>query len=78
MWVHSAFAYGDFPDPFKMYRGKDCVGGKFVEHIEDEVKRLYETFPQQPTTELTDVMKREHEVAEKVVFKSLMILIIER
>ena len=23
--VHSTFAYGDVPDPLKMYRGKDCV-----------------------------------------------------
>ena len=42
--VHSTFAYGDVPDPLKMYRGKDCVE-KFVEYIEDEVKRLYATFP---------------------------------
>ena len=45
--VHSTFAYGDVPDPLKMYRGKDCVE-KFVEYIEDEVKRLYATFPQKP------------------------------
>ena len=38
---------------------------KFVEHIEEEVKRLYATFPQQPMTELTDVLKREQEAAEK-------------
>ena len=44
--VHSTFAYEDFLDPLKMYRTKDCVE-KFVEHIEDEVKWLYETFPQQ-------------------------------
>ena len=61
--VYSKFAYGDVPDPLKLYRGKDCVE-KFVEHIEVEVKRLYETYPQQPMTELTDVLKREHEVAE--------------
>ena len=30
---------------------KDCVG-KVTEHIEDEVKPLHATFPQQPTTEL--------------------------
>ena len=30
--VHSTFAHGDDPDPFKMYRGKDCVE-KFVEFI---------------------------------------------
>ena len=58
------FAYGDVPDPLKMYRGKDCVE-KFIEHIEDEVKRLYAAFPQQPMIELTDVLKREHETAKK-------------
>ena len=62
--VHSTFVYGDVPDPLKMYLGKDCVE-KFVEYIEEEVKRLYETFPRQPMTRLTDVQKREHEAAEK-------------
>ena len=38
---------------------------KFVEYIEEEVKRLYETFPRQPMTKLTDVQKREYEAAEK-------------
>ena len=42
--VHSTFAYGDVPDPLKMYQGKDFVE-KFVEYIEEEVKRLYSTFP---------------------------------
>ena len=62
--VHSTFAYGDFPDPLKMYRGKDCVE-KFVEYREKEVKRLYETFIWQPMTKLTGMMKRKHEAAEK-------------
>ena len=62
--VHSTFDYGDMSDPLKMYRAKDCVE-KFVEHIEEEVKRLYVTFTQQPVIELTDVLKREHEAAEK-------------
>ena len=56
--VHSAFAYGDASDPLKVYRGKDCVEN-FVEHIEEEIKRLYSTFPQQPMIELTNVLKRE-------------------
>ena len=43
--VHSTFTYGDFLDSLQMCRGRDCVE-KFVEHIEDEVKKLYETFPQ--------------------------------
>ena len=38
---------------------------KFVEYIEEEVKQLYATFPQQPMTGLTKVLKREHEAAEK-------------
>ena len=70
--VHSTFAYGDVSDPLKMYRGKDCVE-KIVEYIEEEVKRLHETFPRQPMTKLTDVLKREHEAAEKchICFKEL-------
>ena len=47
-----------------MYRVKDCVE-KFLEYIEEEVKWLHETFPWQPMTKLTDVLKREHEAAEK-------------
>ena len=62
--IHSTFAYGDVPDPFKMDRGKDCVE-KFVQYIEEEVKRQYETFPWQPMTKLPDVLNREHEAAEK-------------
>ena len=62
--VHSTIDYGDVPDPLKIYRAKDCVE-KFVEHIEEEVKRLYVTFTQQPVIELTDVLKTEHEAAEK-------------
>ena len=61
---HHTFAYGDVPDPLRMYRGKDCVD-KFVEYIEEEAKRLYATFPQKPMIELTNELKREHEAAEK-------------
>ena len=43
---HSTFAYGNVPNPLKMYRGKDCEE-KFIEYIEEEVKRLYATFTQQ-------------------------------
>ena len=38
---------------------------KFVRYIEKEVKRLYATFPLQPMTKLTDVLKREREATEK-------------
>ena len=77
MCAQSTFAYGDIPDPLKMYSVKDCVE-KLVEHNEYELKPLYKTLPQQPMTELTDVMKREHEAAEKLVIKTLMILRKER
>ena len=50
--VHSVFAYGDVPNLLKMNRDKDCVE-KFVEYLEEEVRRLYATFPQQSMTELT-------------------------
>ena len=38
--IYRLFAYGDVLDPRKICHGKDFVG-KFVEHMEDEVKRLY-------------------------------------
>ena len=47
-----------------MYQDKDCVE-EFVEYIEEEVKWLYATFPQQPMTELTDALKRKHKASEK-------------
>ena len=53
--VHSTFAYGDVPDPLKIYRGKDCVE-KFIEYLDEEVKRLYSIFPQQSMIGLTDTL----------------------
>ena len=47
-----------------MYRGEDYVE-KFVEYIEEKLKRLFETFPRQPMTKLNDMLKREHERAEE-------------
>ena len=40
--MYRLFAYGDVLDPWKICHGKDGVG-KFVEHIEDEIKWLYAT-----------------------------------
>ena len=62
--VHSTFSYGDVSGALKINRGKDCVE-KFVKYTEEEVQRLYKTLPRQPMTKLTDVLKREHEAAEK-------------
>ena len=61
--VLSKFAYGDVPDPMTAYRGEDCVE-KFVDHLEREVNRLYETFPQQPMVDLTDAQNAEYKEAE--------------
>ena len=47
-----------------MYGGKGCAE-KFVEDIEDEVKWLYATFPQQTMTKLTDILEKELEAADK-------------
>lgn len=56
-----------------MYHDKDCVE-KFPERNDDKIKQLYPLFLQQPITELTDVLKREHEAAEKchICLKSLL------
>ena len=62
--VHSTFAHGHGPDLLRIYRGKDCVE-RFAEYIEEKVKRLYKTFPRQPMTKFTDVLKREHKATEK-------------
>ncbi|XP_057305273.1 uncharacterized protein LOC130642205 [Hydractinia symbiolongicarpus] len=56
------FAYGEVPDPLTVYRGKDCVT-RFVNHLEDEVKRLYSTYPQQDMLPLSEVLKKEHDSA---------------
>ena len=42
-----------------MYDDRDSVG-EFVKHIEDEVYWLHAPFPQQPMTQLTDVLERKH------------------
>ncbi|XP_057290793.1 uncharacterized protein LOC130613470 [Hydractinia symbiolongicarpus] len=60
--TYSTFAYGNVPDPLTVYRGEDCVT-RFVNHLEDEVKRLYNTYPQQDMKPLTEVLKREHDEA---------------
>ena len=49
-FVHITMAHRDVLDPMK-----------FVEHFEDEVKRLHATFPQQSMIELTNVFKNEQE-----------------
>ena len=45
--VQSEFAYGEVKDPFKLYRGKDCVR-TFCDHIIGEAHHLYSSFPEKP------------------------------
>ena len=63
-FVNTTFSYGDVPDPLKVNQVKGYIQ-KFVEYIEEEVKQLCATFPQNPMTKLTEMLKREHEAAEK-------------
>ena len=65
--VFSKFAYGDVPDPLKIYRGKDCVE-EFVEHLEKEVERLYNMFPQKVMTSLTEEEQRSYKDAREVSY----------
>ncbi|XP_057308090.1 uncharacterized protein LOC130645977 [Hydractinia symbiolongicarpus] len=60
--TYSTFAYGHVPDPLMVYRGEDCVT-RFVNHLEDEVKRLYNTYLKRDMLPLTEVLKREHDEA---------------
>ena len=62
--VHSTFPHEDICDLLRMYCGKDCKQ-KLIQQTEDEVKRLYATFPQQLMTDFTQAIKREHDAAEK-------------
>ena len=60
--TYSKFVYGDVPDPLMVYRGKSCTN-QFIEHLESEVKRLYDIFPEQPMIPLTEVLQREYSEA---------------
>ncbi|XP_057308226.1 uncharacterized protein LOC130646104 [Hydractinia symbiolongicarpus] len=58
--TYSTFAYVDVPDPLTVYRGEDYVT-RFVNHLEDEVKRLCNIYSQRDMKPLTEVLKREHD-----------------
>ena len=58
------FVFGDVFHPLKMNHDEDCVE-KMVGHIEEDANRLHATFWHQSITELTNVLRREHEAAEK-------------
>ena len=50
--ICSQFAYGKVENPLKLYRGKDCVE-KFCDHITEETRRLYHSYPEKPMKPLT-------------------------
>ena len=50
--VHSQFAYGKVEDPLKLNRVKDCVE-KFCDHITEEARRLYHSYPKKAMKPLT-------------------------
>ncbi|XP_057310491.1 uncharacterized protein LOC130648455 [Hydractinia symbiolongicarpus] len=61
--TYSTFAYGEVPDPLYECSGEGCVQ-LFIQHLEDEVKRLYSLFSQKPMTELTEEQKYSYDAAE--------------
>ena len=50
--VNSKFAYGEVENPWKLYRGEDCVE-VFCDYVVNEAKRLYHMFPEKPMEPLT-------------------------
>ena len=50
--TYSKFAYGKVKNPWKLYRGKDCIK-VFCNYIKNEAKRLYHMFPEKPMKGLT-------------------------
>ncbi|XP_057316769.1 uncharacterized protein LOC130657785 [Hydractinia symbiolongicarpus] len=61
--TYGTFPYGSVPDPLTTYRGKDCVE-KFIGHLKNEVKRLYNTFPEK-TMVITPEEENEHNNASE-------------
>ncbi|MCE2507588.1 MAG: hypothetical protein J4F36_14200, partial [Nitrosopumilaceae archaeon] len=61
--VYSKFSYGSVPDSLKVYRGEDCVK-KFIDYIQEEVKRLYAMFPPKAKLELSSDEKQQYRDAK--------------
>ena len=68
--VYSKLVYGDVKDPFKLYRGKDCIE-KFCDYIRQEAHRLYHMFPGKPVDPLTKKQwkKYKHSTICHICFK---------
>ena len=50
--VRSKFAYRKVKNQLRLYRGEDCVK-KFCDHVIEEVRCLYQSFPEKPMKPLT-------------------------
>ena len=50
--VCSEFVYRKVENPLKLYRGEDCIK-KFCDHVIEEARRLYQSFPEKPMKPLT-------------------------
>ena len=57
--VCNEFAYGEVKDPLRLYRGKDCIR-KFCDHVIEEARRLYHSFPEKPMEPLTKVQWKDY------------------
>ena len=70
--LNSVFTYGEIENPLKLYTGEICVK-VFCNHIENEVKRLYNTFPEKLMNCLTREEGREFNQTRKchICFKKI-------
>ena len=62
--VYSKFAYGDFDDPLRIYRGKDCIK-TFCNYIKGEAHRLYHMFPKLPMDPSTKKQWKKYKQSTK-------------
>ena len=60
--IRSEFTYGEIKDPLRLYRGKDCVR-KFCDHVIEEARRLYHSFPEKPMEPLKKVQWKDYKCA---------------
>ena len=62
--VYSKFAYGDFDNPLRTYRSKDCIE-TFCNYIKGEAHRLYHMFPELPMGPLTKKQWKKYKRSTK-------------
>ena len=50
--IYSKFAYGEVPNPLKLYRGVNCRRA-FCDYVKEEARRFYHMFSKKPMEPLT-------------------------